>query len=84
MYNLKMLEDIFMSAYRCGCNYVGIRVRGVGAGDEFIINPHHNILDKLKYYKEAYNNDLTLKSNPNIRIVGIAYGQNFDEIQRII
>lgn len=84
MYNLKMLEDVFMSAYRCGCNYVGIRVRGVGSGDEFIINPHCNILDKLEYYKQAYNYDLTLKSNPNIRIIGISYGHNFDEIQRII
>lgn len=84
MYNLKMLEDVFISAYRCNCNYVGVRIRGVGKGDEFIINPHHNILDKLEYYKKAYNNDLTLKSNPNIKIVGLAYGSNFDEIQRII
>lgn len=84
MYNLKKLEDIFLSAYRCKCNYVGIRIRGVGKGDEFIINPHCNIIEKLNYYKKAYNYDLTLKSDPNIRIVGISYGCNFDEIQRII
>ena len=84
MYNLKMLEDVFISAYRCNCNYVGVRIRGVGEGDEFIINPRCNIIEKLNYYKQAYNYNLTLKSNPNIKIIGIGYGQNFDEIQRII
>lgn len=84
MYNLKILEDIFLSAYRCNCNYIGVRIRGVGEGDEFIINPRCNIIEKLNYYKQAYNHDLTLKSNPNVKIIGISYGNNFDEIQRII
>ena len=84
MYNLKILEDIFLSAYRCNCNYIGVRIRGIGEGDEFIINPRCNIIEKLNYYKQVYNHDLTLKSNPNVKIIGISYGNNFDEIQRII
>lgn len=86
MYDLNILESVFLSAYRCNLNYVGVRVRieGENPADEFIINPRANILSKLEYYKSAYNEDLTLKSNPNVKIVGLAYGNNFDEIQRLI
>ena len=84
-FNLKTLEDTFMSAYRNTVPFVAVRVRVEGVkGDEFIINPHANILSKLEYYKQAYNYNLTLKSNENIRIVSVAYGYTFDEIHRIL
>lgn len=37
---------------------------------ELIINPHENLEAKLKYWKEAYNNELELKHNNEIKIVG--------------
>ena len=53
MYDLNILESVFLSAYRCNLNYVGVRVRieGENPADEFIINPRANILSKLEYYK---------------------------------
>lgn len=36
---------------------------------EIIINPKANFKAKLTYYAKAYNNDLTLKANPDIKIV---------------
>lgn len=36
---------------------------------EAIINPKENFEAKFEYYRNAYNEDLTLKANPNIKIV---------------
>lgn len=36
---------------------------------EIIINPKENFEAKIEYYKNAYHEDLTLKANPNIKIV---------------
>lgn len=36
---------------------------------ETIINTH-NLNDKINYYKEAYNDDFQLKTNPSVSIVG--------------
>jgi hypothetical protein len=36
---------------------------------EYIINPRPNFETKLQYLTKAYNDDLTLRSNPTIRIV---------------
>lgn len=43
---------------------------------EWIINPAVNIPGKIDYYKAAYNEDLTLKANPDIKIV--SYGFSCD------
>ena len=36
---------------------------------EIIINTYSNFKSKLSYFEKAYNNDFTLKSNPNIKIL---------------
>jgi hypothetical protein len=36
---------------------------------EYIINPRPNFETKLQYLTKAYNDDLTLRNNPTIRIV---------------
>jgi hypothetical protein len=46
-----------------------VEVEVEGASPEIIINPKENFEAKLNYYAKAYNEDLTLKTNPNIRIV---------------
>lgn len=48
---------------------VDIRIPGQDA-PEHIFNPRSNFEPKLLYYINAYNEDLTLKANPDIRIIG--------------
>ena len=36
---------------------------------EIIVNPKENFEMKIAYIQQAYNEDLTLKANPSIRIV---------------
>lgn len=40
---------------------------------EQIINPLANLEEKKKYYDEAYDDELHLKANKKIRIVGFTY-----------
>ena len=40
---------------------------------EIIRNPIANMSKKLAYYKGAYNDDLTLKTYDEIKIVGVDY-----------
>lgn len=44
---------------------------------ELIMNRNASIENKLAYYKEAYNEDLTHKNNANVRIVGVSMGKYF-------
>lgn len=83
---LYMLESTFASAYRTGANYVAVRVRFTGSdsGDEVIINPYENIMSKLEYYKTAYTERMELKANPSIKIINVAYGNSFREIENLI
>lgn len=47
-----------------------------GTVPEVIVNPAVNIAAKIAYYKTAYNEDLTLKANPAIKIVGFGFTSN--------
>lgn len=52
--------------------YSGFEVRVLAPGApkaEIIYNPHENIAMKRDYYSKAYNDDLKLINNTNIRIV---------------
>jgi len=49
-------------------NWMIIEVKAFDNEPEIIINPKENFQSKLDYYAEAYNNDLTLKSESNIKI----------------
>jgi hypothetical protein len=47
-----------------------LEVEGAGGPHpELIINSRENIESKLEYIKKAYNEDLTLKAAPHIKIV---------------
>lgn len=60
-------------------NYLVIKVQADGIVPEIIINPHYNFKKKLAYYQKAYNNDLTLKANPDIRIVAYDFVDNLSK-----
>lgn len=49
-------------------DYLVVKVAGATPKDEIIINPKENFETKLTYYRGAYNEDLTLKNAPHIKI----------------
>lgn len=55
-----------------------IVVKAEGSSPEIIINPKENFESKLAYYEKAYNDDLTLKNNPNIQIIDYDFVENLD------
>lgn len=50
-------------------NWMVVVIEGVGPAPEIIINNKLNFTTKLDYYAKAYNEDLTLKANPSIKII---------------
>lgn len=65
-------------------NYMLIKVSVEGNTPEVIINPKENFTTKLAYYEKAYNEDLTLKANPNIKIIGYAYVEDVYDLLQIV
>jgi hypothetical protein len=71
MYSLTLegLLQVGSSYYaRNEADFMIIRVEGPTPEPEIIINPRENFDTKLAYYKNAYNEDLTLKAKPEIKI----------------
>ena len=75
---IKCFETAIMEKYR----YVGVRIKMSEFEEyEVIINPRANFEKKLDYYKNAYNDNLTLKNAPNkIQIVGFTFGNTCKNI----
>lgn len=81
--SLKALEQCFSEAIDREIMFIGVAVQiGDSPAPEIIINGKENFKDKLAYYKSAYNEDLTLKSSPTIKIVGFISCNSFDNIER--
>jgi hypothetical protein len=83
MLELKMehLEHTFNMAKKSGERFVAIVVEMEGFEDsEVIINPLENVDAKLDYYKKTYGSDLTHKFSKGIRIIGMTYGNSYEEI----
>lgn len=78
---LSGLTRAFESEWAKSSNWVCVVVKLPNGQEEFIINGHTNFEDKLEYYQNAYNEDLTLKANPKIMIVDYTFGNTFSEIQ---
>lgn len=80
---LDNLINCFETAIKNNSKYVGIKVAMCGFEEnEIIINPRANFEQKLKYYVNAYNEDLTLKNAPDkVEIVGFTYGDSFEDIR---
>lgn len=75
MINMEALQYIFEKAIKDNSEYVAIKVSMQGFdGCEIIINPRENFKAKLNYYKNAYNDDLTLKTFNGIKIIDATYG----------
>lgn len=76
------LEKIFKRAIENNAEYVAVAVEFDEADDvEVIINTIENAEYKLKYYKESYNFDLTHKYAKGVKILAVAFGDSFEEIE---
>lgn len=79
---LNHLEKSFNKAIKDNMAYVGVLIAMKDLNRvELIINPRQNFEKKLRYYKGAYNKDLTLKANNEIRIVGIAFSNHLSALE---
>lgn len=80
--DIKNLENCFNEAIKQDKKYVGVKIRMQDfPRAEIIINEKENFDKKLHYYKNAYTEDLTLKTFSGIRIVGFTYGDSFKDIE---
>lgn len=78
---LTNLENCFKAAKEEGTLFIGIAVKvGNQVVPEVIINSQENFDTKLEYYKSAYNENLTLKANAAVRIVGFTHDDFTDNI----
>jgi len=50
---------------------------------ELIINVPESLATKITYYKTAYNPDLTLKANHNVKIISYNWVFDFDMLEQI-
>lgn len=83
MKKLELLERCFKQAIETNARYIAVQIETRGSeGIETIINPRENFEAKLAYYKNAYTDDLVLKTYDGIRIVGYGYGDSLPEIER--
>lgn len=78
---IKDLENCFDKAIIEGATYIAVKIQMEGyPKPEIIINESENFKKKLEYYKNSYNEDLTLKAFNGIKIIGFAYGEYFEDI----
>lgn len=76
---MKDLEVCFENAIKQNSQYVAVKIQMKGfEGEEIIVNPRCNFEAKLDYYKKAYNDDLTLKANNDIKIVDFRHFNHID------
>ena len=78
------LERNFYEASIQESKYIGVKIEMFGfESPEIIINDNSNFDKKFEYYRQAYNENLTLKNAPDkIRIIGFTYGNSFEEIEK--
>lgn len=79
---LTELINCFHTASEYSKKYVSIGIKIPDCTKpEIIIIVKENFDAKLTYYKSAYNNDLTLKTCNDIKIIGFSYGNSFEEME---
>ncbi|MEG0728200.1 MAG: hypothetical protein RR420_01120 [Anaerovoracaceae bacterium] len=68
------LQSCMQNAMNIGAEHFYVFVKHEDyEGLEIIINPKENFADKLKYYMEAYDDDLVLKNCNKIKIVSFMH-----------
>ena len=82
MLKMRNLEKCFEGAKLENSKFIGVLVQMKGFEKaELIVNRRENFSKKLEYYKNAYNNDLVLKTFDGIKIVGFTHADTLDELE---
>ena len=81
--NLSRLEQCIRTAINLRLKYIGVLV-SVNGNEELIINKAKNFESKLDYYRNSYNEDLTLKANKSIKIVDFKYHDSLNIIAHMM
>lgn len=82
---LKDLEELFEDAKKDNATFIAIIIKMEGyESPEIIVNTNVNFDKKLEYYKNAYNDDLRLKSFSGIRILAGVCGDSLSEIEECL
>lgn len=80
---MKHLEECFNMAKALEMTWVAVAIKTRGhESSELILNPNINFDKKLEYYKNAYTDDLVLKTYDGIQIVGFTYADTLAEIEK--
>ena len=78
---LTSLLESYDSWYTQHCaKFFLLKISGVGEKAEWIVNPRENFESKMEYIKGAYNEDLTLKANTNIKIEFYDFVESIGEV----
>ena len=83
----KTLLACLNEAEETGANYISVLIENSESpsSELIVINRLYNFDYDRDYYDRAYNDDLTLKKNPdNISIVGFGYGNKLGELVRVM
>lgn len=84
MLKMKYLEKCFESANLANSKFIGVLVEMRGFEKaELIVNKRENFDKKLEYYKNAYNDDLVLKTFDGIKIVAFIHANTLEELENI-
>lgn len=77
----KEMLECFQYAKEVNAKFIAVSVKAKGSnGTEIIINPNCNIDQKMSYYESAYDDNLLLNANNDIRIVGFCYADSYEDI----
>lgn len=60
-------------------SHVILVLEGIGPEPEIIIDPAANFEAKAEYFKNAYMENLTLRVNPNIKVIGYNFVEDLRE-----
>lgn len=82
---LQTLTECFENAIKGHNKFIAVQVTMEGfPRPEVIINQTANFEAKLEYYQNAYNDDLTLRSYPAIKITGYIASDSYAEIELVL
>lgn len=77
--------NTFENAIRDGNKYIGVKISLINAPEpEIIVNPASNFDAKLTYYKTAYDDNMRLHHNRDIRILGVATGNTVAAVAKML
>jgi hypothetical protein len=82
MLTMGNLEKCFEDAKEQNAKFVALKIGMKGfPKPEIIINEQANFDSKLAYYQKTYNENLEHRFAKGIKIIGMSYGDTFDEIE---